>query len=213
MYYAVIDEEFCKVSKGAKTSEYDLNNEIIQIGAVLLDDNFNVIDKFNELVRPEYGHINAFIQKLTGISQYAVSQSDTLRVVLEKLLNWIPENTVMVSWSMNDESQLRREAEAKGLSNDKLLSLCSSWIDSQRMFTEKIDASRVYRLEEALNMSGILYDGNLHDGYSDAYNTALLFAEMQDEEFKPCSSYVHDGEETEELSFSLGNLFTGLGIA
>lgn len=213
MHYVVIDEEFCKVTRGARTRQYGYPNEIIQIGAVMLDENYAEVGRFNEYVNPQYGYVDSFIEKLTGINRYRVKQADALDTVLRRFMDWLPEDTVIVSWSMTDRSQLYKEAEAKGLLNARLECLIESWIDAQSMFTEKINGAKVYKLEKALNMAGIVYGGTLHDGLDDAVNTALLYGMMQAEDFRTVDYYLSDNEEPEELSFSLGNLFVRFNIA
>jgi DNA polymerase III epsilon subunit-like protein len=67
----VIDLEMCKVPKSRRFG-YGLSMEIIQIGAVSLDENGEILDKFVSFVRPEYGFIDSAINRLTGIRQYDV---------------------------------------------------------------------------------------------------------------------------------------------
>ena len=62
-YYVVVDLEMCRVPK-AQRKLYRYKNEIIQIGAALMDSNLNVIDTFSEYVKPEYGFLDSFISKL-----------------------------------------------------------------------------------------------------------------------------------------------------
>ncbi len=66
--HVVIDLEMCRVAKEMKR-EYRAKHEIIQIGAVLLDEDMVVTDRISILVKPEFGWIDPFIEKLTGISQ------------------------------------------------------------------------------------------------------------------------------------------------
>ena len=48
----------------------DLKNEVIEIGAVRMDDAFHPLDRFRIFVRPQYnGVIERKIYKLTGISK------------------------------------------------------------------------------------------------------------------------------------------------
>ena len=64
--YVVIDLEMCNVP-GTMRKQYGWRQEIIQIGAVLLDEDLNVVSKFNRYVRPQYGYLDGFIKGLTGI--------------------------------------------------------------------------------------------------------------------------------------------------
>ena len=66
--YAVVDLEMCKVPNGAKKGKYRWKHETIQIGAVLLNESLEIIDKFSTYVFPQFGFIDTYIIKLTGIS-------------------------------------------------------------------------------------------------------------------------------------------------
>ena len=169
MFFAVIDEEFCKVAYGARSSKYYLKNEIIQIGVVLLDENYEEVDRFSSYVCPKYGHVDGFIRNLTGIDQYTVSKGEYLEDVMERLRNWLPDGTVMVSWSMSDQHQLKKECEMKNINTEWLQDKFETWHDCQAEFTELVNGDRIYKLEEALCMSDVGVSGSSHDGMDDAY--------------------------------------------
>ena len=214
MHYAIIDEEFCNVVPGARRTAYPLKYELIQIGAVLLDEDYNIVDTFNEYIKPEYGHIDGFIRNLTGITQFMVSKSETLSVIVEKLKNWIPEDAVMVSWSTSDLHQLKKEIEAKKIENTWIESKYETWLDCQEMFSMKIQAEKKYNLQEALNMSDVVTKGSIHDGFSDAYNTAMLFKKLRlEDSFKTSEKYIKATQMQEKITFSLGSLLNRIQIA
>ena len=216
MYYAIIDEEFCNVAYGARSSKYYLKNEIIQIGVVLLNEAYEEVDRFSSYVCPKFGHVDAFIRKLTGIDQYTASQGDYLENVLERLKDWMPEDTVMVSWSLSDLHQLRKECEMKEIDTGWLQDKYDTWQDCQAEFSKKVKGikNKQYNLEEALCMSDVDISGNCHDGMDDAYNTAQLFRKMRLEpEFKASRKYLKADEESEGITFSLGSLLSNIVLA
>ncbi len=65
MYHVVIDLEMCRVPRRS-SADYRYKMETIQIGAVLLDENFVRIGTLSEYVNPSYGAIDSFIGNLTG---------------------------------------------------------------------------------------------------------------------------------------------------
>ena len=65
MNYVVIDLEMCKVPKQYQ-SKYNYSKEIIEIGAVLLDQEYQVIGTQKQFVCPEHGVVDRFISNLTG---------------------------------------------------------------------------------------------------------------------------------------------------
>ena len=65
------------VSREFKEIRRALNDEVIEIGAVKLDENFQQIGEFQCYVKPEYGEIKQHITRLTGITQEMVADKDT----------------------------------------------------------------------------------------------------------------------------------------
>ena len=68
-YYLVLDLEMCMVKGSAKKKMHGMTQEIIQIGAVLLNKENHIIDEFSTYVKPEFGKLNDFISELTGIKR------------------------------------------------------------------------------------------------------------------------------------------------
>lgn len=216
MKYAVIDLEMCKVPKGYKKFGYKWCQEIIQIGAVLLDEDHEIVDEFNTYVRPEYGKVDWFIENLTGISQADVIGAPSFKEAIEMFLDWLPADDVRcVSWSTSDPKQFVHEVVAKDINDDRLEIIFANWIDCQRRFGDKMGRKNAYGLEEALIAADIIPEGRVHDGLADAYNTAMLFAKLDqnpDFELNPFYKTARD-EETEHLSFCMGYLFAGLALS
>lgn len=211
--YAVIDLEMCEVPKGV-SSTYQARKEIIQIGAVLLDEELNVKDKFSTYVKPHFGWIDSFIKGLTGISYELVKEAPEIKEGVTRFLEWLPDEEVsIVSWSMTDKNQLEKELALKNLSFEKLDILYETWLDCQELFGKKVDAVRKYSLKEALIITDICGDEREHDGLADAINTAILFAKIQSGQltFNRYYEVAMCGEKEETLSVSLGELFKNLG--
>lgn len=183
-HFAVIDLEMCRVPRRMRKEGLMLKNELIQIGAVLLDETYNIVDKFMTYVSPEYGRVDNFIEDLTGITNEDLKNAPVFEKAMNLFLSWIPKDTVLVAWSENDEKQIVKEAEAKGIVMPELESYAGSWIDCQKTFADKLDNNRCYRLSEALVIADIESEIGEHDALIDAENTALLFSKMEsDEEF------------------------------
>lgn len=135
MNYLVLDFEMCMVKGNAKKKMRGEKHEIIQIGAVIVDSKYHIIDEFSSYVKPEYGTIDTFIEELTGISQKDVEHAPILRTVLMRFTEWIGNCKVKVlSWSDSDYHQLKKEMEIKKIKNYKIEGLLEEWIDFQRSF-------------------------------------------------------------------------------
>lgn len=186
--YAVLDLEMCRIPRTC--TETSLSHEIIQIGAVLLNDNYETVDTFMTHVHPQYGTIDPFIEKLTGITKEDVANAPAITEALTLFLQWLPEDAVIVSWSDSDRYQMMDEIDLKELGFPEFDPYFDEWIDCQYTFGEKMDSDRQYKLSEALNITAIPYDEGEHDALVDAKNTALLFAKMEKEPELQLSPYL-----------------------
>lgn len=213
MKYIVVDLEFCNVPKSCKRKEYRKSREIIQIGAVVLDDNLEVTDRFSINVKPEYGFIDSHIRNLTGITSKDVKDAPVLRTALNIFSDWIPgEETGCVCWSNSDYNQITEEMKEKGIINERITGIFANWIDAQDMFNKKISNGRNFSLKEAVIASDIVTDVKEHNGLDDAYNTALIFAKMlRNPEFEINEVYeAAVNEEVTPLCVTIGDMLKGL---
>ena len=195
--YVIVDLEMCNVPKGIKRDTYNWRNELIQIGAVVVDESLNITDEFMALVSPEFGAIDNFIEKLTGISRKAVQGAPKVKEALELFVNWLPSDAVLVAWSENDENQIRKEIEAKNILVEGLDDYLDTWVDCQKTFGEKMNAQKKYKLSEALIIADIDYDEGEHDALVDAKNTAQLFVKMEREPVLVLNPYYSNQKEEE----------------
>lgn len=207
--YVVVDLEMCEVPRNKRGKGYNRANETIQIGAVLLGENFEIVDKFMTYVAPEFGVVSTKIEDLTGISRKKLIGAPKMRVALEMFAEWCPEDVHFVAWSENDELQIRHEITEKSIEFAGVdMFRTDNWTDCQLMFSEIVDINRRYKLEEAMNIADIDYDLRFHDGLVDASNTALLFKKIKTEkEFKFNTYYIESKKPYDHLTSSFGELF------
>ena len=180
--FVVMDMEMCNVPKENRTAEYWWKNEMIQIGAVLMDESYTIVDEFTTFVRPQYGMIDSFIEQLTGITQTDVENAPCAADALRDFTAWLPTDAVVVSWSENDPIQIERELYAKEIDLPELDSYLDEWLDCQVIFGERMNSDRNYKLSEALNIAQIHFEDGEHDALVDARNTAMLFAKLETED-------------------------------
>lgn len=203
----------CRVPKLYR-SKYKYANETIQIGAVLLDDEFKRIATLCQYVHPEYGVIDHFIEKMTGIHNRNIKNAPGIKEALEHLIDWIGEREYQVyAWSESDRNQILHEIKAKNIESKKLEIFMEEecWIDYQAVFKKRFQLSRLYSLEEALCNSDIEPEGKFHDGLDDAINTGYLIEKL--EKYPDFQLLSYAMPETEEhLSCTIGDLFANLQL-
>ena len=216
MNYLVLDLEMCKVPKHYRNAKYKYATEIIQIGAVLLDQEFNIIAKLNQYVRPQHGVLDSFITNLTGIKKDQLKHAPCLEEALMDVLHWLGDREYKIyAWSDSDYYQLSREIKSKNITNLDIENFLqeSKWIDYQKEFGERFDFSNAVSLSDALMYCNIEVDGRLHDGLDDAINTAALIRTLEhDPDFMLYNREVDFSLESEPLNFTMGDLFAGLKL-
>ena len=217
MNYLVIDLEMCNVPKHYRNKKYKYANEIIQVGAVLLDDTYEIIGSINQYVHPEYGVIDHFISSLTGIQNCQVKNAPRLEEVLKHMVDWLGNREYKIyAWSNSDYKQLQHEICCKEIEDSQIESFMNvdRWIDYQAEFGKRFDFTRAVSLEEALMYCDIVADGRLHDGLDDAANTAKLIKILEtNEDFVLYNNNSVYKTDSEPLCFSMGNLFAGLNLS
>lgn len=97
MNFLVIDLEMCNVPRCYRSKEYKYASEIIQVGAVLLDEDYHRIATLSQYVHPEHGVIDDFITNLTGIQNCHVKHAPRIGEVQTHLIEWIGEKEYGVS--------------------------------------------------------------------------------------------------------------------
>ena len=198
--YVVIDLEMCSVDKD-KQEKYQYGTEIIEIGAVSLDENLTITDSYKTYVHPQYGEIDSYVEKLTRITPEQTENAPPFESAIEDFLQWVPDGAQMVAWSEADKHQLLKESALKKSRFPKLTQLAENSIDCQATFSEKLKTNKVYRLSEALVIADIPYDEGAHDALVDARNTALLFNKMEKEENFSVSKYI-TAEEDKGITYN-----------
>lgn len=215
MNYLVIDLEMCKVPRDYRSKRYKYANETIQIGAVLLDEEFKRIGTLSQFVHPEHGVIDYFIENLTGIKNGQVKHAPRLQEALLHMLNWIGDREYKVyAWSGSDRAQILHEIKAKNIVDEKIASFMeeSRWVDYQDIFMKRYEMSRKMSLEEALGRADINPEGRFHDRLNDAVNTGLLIEKLELNPDYQLVSYEMPEKPYEHLSSSLGELFAGMEL-
>ena len=154
-----------------------LRQEIIEIGAVRMDEQYRVVDSFCCRVQPAYNSVIAKnIFRLTGISSGDVRGQKLLAQALADFEAWCGEGLLhLCTWSENDLAQLRRECAAKGIESPLLTQSRAHWHDFQRVYGRVTgQPHKRVALAKALEAFSLQPEGMLHDARDDAANCAHL---------------------------------------
>ena len=211
MNYIVVDFEMNPVAGEYKAERKICRSEIIEIGAVVMDESFVILGEFKTLVKPQYNDsIYKKYETLTGISTQMVCGAPTFITAYEMFVNWCESfgnDYEVYAWSENDYNQLTAEMKLKEYAKQDKMRLLEKWFNFQKEYTEKLGLERIMSLEKALDYAGIEFEGHMHDALCDARNTAELFAIVRNEE--RCNLVlraVMDALKPKQMSNKLGDM-------
>jgi len=212
MNYIVVDLEMNPVAGEYKEERKISRNEIIEIGAVIMDEHFLVLGEFKTLVKPQYNDvIYKKYETLTGITTQMVSSAPVFATAYEMFVTWCESygsEYEVYAWSENDYEQIVAEMKLKNYDKEEMMKPLGKWFDFQKEYKETLGLERIMSLEKALNYAGIAFEGHMHDALCDAKNTAELFAIVRDEERrKTVLQAVMDVLKPKNIGSTLGDLF------
>ena len=180
MKYVVMDLEFNHPRRASLKSEKNgvvLENEIIEIGAVRLNESLDQEDEYCAFVRPTaYKTINDDVKEITGITNDMMWSGRDFQTVVDEFLKWCGDDYAFVTWSDNDIITLEDNMLYHGLDIDDL----PECYDIQPMFDDQISQNeRNMALNYAIWKLGIKVSGDhLHDALCDALETAEVFRKL-----------------------------------
>lgn len=211
MIHIVIDLEMNPVNKTFKDVRRYMTDEIIEIGAVKLDNNYKQVSEFQCYVRPQYGEITKHITKLTGITAETVADKPLFAEAFQNFMDWIGSwDMTLYSWSNSDINQLRDECRFK-IPKYEINKLERQWRDLQKAFDERIGLHSSLALKHAIGAMNRDFEGTQHTALADAANTAAILALLQnDEEFFRVMQPVIDLLRPKQLSQSIGDKYPEL---
>lgn len=177
MHYVIMDLEWNQPTCYRETIKNPvfLTGEIIQIGAIKLDENFRIVDKFSSLVKPVYySALIPSVQEVTGLKDWMFSGQPTFPTAAKQFQQWCGADFTFLIWGTSDLQMLR--------SNLKLYDLDTAWLPEsfnlQVPFSMQVThEQKQCSLERAVAMVGEK-QYTAHDALGDAMSTWLLCRHM-----------------------------------
>ena len=177
MYYISLDLEWNQAYAEQalavqKRIECRLRGEVIQIGAVKLDEQLNICGSYSVIVRPRFfRRIHRHVMRLTGITQDMIDRGMPLPEAAESFRAWCGDDFAFLTWGPDDVPMLEDNFRAHKLDG--------AWLrrvyDLQPIYNSQTDGLAKQRsLEYVMEQFGIPQNLPAHDALNDAYFTALV---------------------------------------
>lgn len=177
MNYVIFDLEFNQAYRCATNKM--LKQEIIEIGAVKVDENFNVIDEFRHYINPKlFKQINPYVQAKTSITMTKLRDCGlSFPQVVKNFVNWLEKDYILCSWGIDDIRELKNNC----LFYDISIEWVEKFIDIQLLYsiTNPSEKKQV-RLKQAIEELEIPQESAFHTAIVDAFYTMEVFRSIHD---------------------------------
>ena len=181
MYYITLDLEWNqayaqKALAVQRQLSCRLRGEVIQIGAVKLDENMQPCGSYQVIVKPKYfKKLHRHVSELCGIYQDQIDDGIPFPTAEANFKKWCGNDFVFLTWGPDDIPMLKENLHVHGID--------SKWLervyDLQVIFNRQTDGGNKQRsLEYAMEHFEIPQRLPAHDALNDAYFTALVAAKL-----------------------------------
>lgn len=152
-------------------------NEIIEIGAVKLDDSYNIIDRIDIIIRSQITNkLTGRFKSLTNITNEEMREGIPFDKAITKFLSWCGTDFLTVTWSNSD---LYAIIENFNLFYGRFPTNCfENYLDLQRFYQSVIptkDGNQISLKAAAESLEISLEDVALHRASDDSAVTAEIF--------------------------------------
>lgn len=175
MNYIVLDLEWNQCPYGKEKENKNIPFEIIEIGAVKLNDRRECIDKFSKLIKPTvYKEIHYYTKNMLSITMKDLKNGVSFTKAMGEFLEWCGDDYIFCTWGASDLIELQRNMEYYGMS--PLAEGPIKFYDVQKVYSMLFEEDKTVRrsLEYAVDRFDILKAAAFHRAKEDATYTARV---------------------------------------
>lgn len=185
MHYIVVDFEWNQPlsfqSSAYRQVEDRLLFEIIEIGAVKLNERFDIIDTFRQTIKPTYfTRIHPRIRRITSLTNDALQDSPNFIEANRRFLDFCESDPHFVTWGSEDVSVYKQNVDCFEQGSQEY-----NFFNLQRMFSKEYSlGNNQPGLKSGMELFHIEEDESLpfHNALNDAYYTARILQRIQHRE-------------------------------
>ena len=145
--------------------------EIVEIGAVKIDEDANVLDTFSIHLRPRiFRKLQHHIAKVTGLTQADLDKGEPIVQGLRRFMQWCGPDAEFAEWGMDDVPVLKQNLYLCNIDESKP----TVWYDLQQVFLREHPRKEGegMTLESVVTRLGLPMERQFHDALSDTLYTA-----------------------------------------
>ena len=184
MNYVVVDLEWNQ-AMSSNSSVFNklpihLSGEIIEIGAVKLNEDMTPGEEFTVDVKPVYfKRMHYKVKKITGFDKERLAQGIGFPEAFDQFRKWCGDDVTFITWGCDDQRVMEQNIIIHDLDWDWI----HEWINLQLIYNLQTGGDKNQKsLASAMEHFEIEQTRVAHDALGDAYNTALVCSNLDMED-------------------------------
>ena len=188
MNFIVLDLEWNQCPYGKTFEDKQRPFEIIEIGAVRIDESRKITDRFGEVVKPQiYTSLHFRTSEVVSLRSIDFKDARFFPEVFSDFWKWCGEDPVFCTWGPSDLIELQRNLTYHNMDNPFPFPLF--YYDIQKIFSIIYEDRRTRRsLEYVVDYLKLPKEIPFHDALSDAVYTAEIMKYLTDQQILSNSS-------------------------
>lgn len=204
MNYIVMDLEWNQSYNGHMGEHPRMPFEIIEIGAVKVDKNYNIIDEYASLIKPRiYKKLHMKIKSILNYDENDLNNGRDFKEVCTEFLEWCGDDYMFCTWGPMDLTELQTNMDFYYMPK---LQRPLKYLNLQQIYANMVDSTgsspTMSKLEKAVSDYNIPETEPFHTALNDARYTALVMKEMKPKNIKEQYSfdlYIYPKSTEEEI--------------
>ena len=180
MNYIILDLEWNQSARGKDFENKELPFEIIQIGAVKLDEKGDVQDIFNCVVRPSvYKKLHSAVKEVVALTDQELKSGVPFSEAFIQLMKFCEDDYIFCTWGSQDLWQLQQNMQYYHIEN--AFPKVMKYYDVQKLFSIVFEDGKLRRtVEHAVDVFGLEKDLMFHSAVNDARYVAKIFKSLME---------------------------------
>jgi inhibitor of KinA sporulation pathway (predicted exonuclease) len=164
------------VEANARRYKTDIPQQIIQFGAVKLNEAMLEVDSYSQIIKPTHSPtLSHFSHMQTGITQEEIDHARSFEEVYLEFQDWCDlQHNLLICWGKEDIRFIKEDCILNGIEDN----LPEGFIDILARFKHYAKSNNDYSVVKALEYLEIDQLGAAHSALDDARNTSNIFKKI-----------------------------------
>lgn len=176
MNYIIFDLEWNQCPRGPEFENPRIPFEIIEIGAVKLNDAFEIVDEFSRIVKPRiYKYLHNHVRQMLNYDEEYLRTGKPFDMVCREFMKWCGSDYVFGTWGTGDLVQLQKNMDYYYMNK---FTQPFKYYNIQSIFAEYYEDLGACKLEKAVAALNLPINEDFHTAINDARYTAQVFQNL-----------------------------------